>query len=112
MTTSLSKSTIPEYDPNNNYQSPRQVPRVKFEAQEIYQKNRGSLNIGDWSIQAQDWNSPRPQPKVKYEEAQQTYNKHKGFFNIKNHHYRKYSLITPGVMTNLCIFLLKTSLSS
>ena len=46
MTTSLSKSTIPEYDPNNSYSSPRQVPRVKSEAQENYIKSRGSLNIG------------------------------------------------------------------
>ena len=79
MTTSLSKSTIPEYDPNNSYSSPRQVPRVKFEGQEIYQKHRGSLNIGDWSIQSKDWNSPRPQPKVKYEDAQQAYIKNRGF---------------------------------
>ena len=48
MTTSLSKSTIPEYDPNNSYSSPRQVPRVKSEAQENYIKNRGSLNIGSY----------------------------------------------------------------
>ena len=46
MTTSLSKSTIPEYDPNNSYSSPRQIPRVKSEAQENYLKSRGSLNIG------------------------------------------------------------------
>jgi len=47
MTTSLSKSTIPEYDPNNSYSSPRQVPRVKSEAHENYIKSRGSLNIGN-----------------------------------------------------------------
>ena len=46
MTTSLSKSTIPEYDPNNSYSSPRMMPRVKSEAQENYNKSRGSLNIG------------------------------------------------------------------
>ena len=48
MTTSLSKSTIPEYDPNNSYSTPRQVPRVKSEAQENYIKSRGSLNIGSY----------------------------------------------------------------
>lgn len=79
MTTSLSKSTIPAYDPNNSYSSPRQVPRVKFEGHENYLKNRGSLNIGDWSIQAKDWESPRPQPKIKYEEARQSYIKNRGF---------------------------------
>jgi hypothetical protein len=41
-------------------------------------KHRGSLNIGDWSIQAADWESPRPVPKVKYEEARQSYIKNRG----------------------------------
>ena len=78
MTTSLSKSTIPAYDPTNSYASARQVPRVKYEGHENLMKHRGSLNIGDWSIQAADWNSPRPAPKVKYDEATQTLQKNRG----------------------------------
>ncbi len=78
MTTSLSKSTIPTYDPNDTYTSPRQAPRVKLEGRQNYEKNRGSLNIGDWSLQSRDWESPRPAPKVKYEEAQKTYIKNRG----------------------------------
>lgn len=78
MTTSLSKSTIPAFDPTNSYSSPRQVPRVKFEGRENYDKNRGSLNIGDWSIQSKNWESPRPVPKVKYEVAHQSYIKNNG----------------------------------
>jgi hypothetical protein len=80
MTTSLSKSTIPAYDPNDSYSSPRQAPRVKFEGREIYEKNRGSLNIGDWSIQSKNWESPRPIPKLKYEEAHKSYTKNRGTF--------------------------------
>ena len=78
MTTSLSKSTIPQYDPEDSYRSPRQAPRVKFEGRENYLKNRGSLNINDWAVQAQDWEEPRPAPKIKYEVAQQAYNRNRG----------------------------------
>ncbi len=81
MTTSLSKSTIPEYDPDNNYNSPRQVPRVKREAQENYLKSRGSLDIGAWSEQSKDWESPRPAPRIKYEVAEKSYIKNRGNFN-------------------------------
>jgi hypothetical protein len=78
MTTSLSKSTIPEYDPNDTYTSPRHAPRVKYEGQNNYLKNRGSLNISDWFIQAQDWESPRPIPKIKFEEARKSYVRNRG----------------------------------
>ena len=33
---------------------------------------------GDWSIQSKNWESPRPVPKVKNEEAQNTYIKNRG----------------------------------
>ncbi|RMZ93789.1 hypothetical protein BpHYR1_038953, partial [Brachionus plicatilis] len=62
MTTSLSKSTIPVYDPENSYSSPRQVPRVKFEGRENYLKNRGSINFGDYSVQSKN-DTHRPIPK-------------------------------------------------
>jgi hypothetical protein len=81
MTTSLSKSTIPEWDPKNSYNSPRQVPRVKYEGHENYLKHRGSLNIGDWSIQSNGWESARPEPRLKYEEAKQSYIKNRGCMN-------------------------------
>ena len=92
MTTSLSKSTIPQYDPNDAYTSPRGVPRVTFEGRENYMKNRGSLNIGDWSIQSKDWESPRPAPKVKYEEAQQAYIKNRGLCFL-SFHFKPISLL-------------------
>ena len=78
MTTSLTKSTIPEYDPNSTYSSPRSAPRVRPEAVDNYLRNRGSLNIGDWAQQSHDWQSPRPAPKVKYDVAQQAYNRNRG----------------------------------
>lgn len=81
MTTSLSKSTIPAYDPHSSYASPRPVPRVRPEAFENYAKHRGSLNIGDWAEQGRDWESARPVPKVKYEVAQQAYAKNRGCMN-------------------------------
>ena len=82
MTTSLSKSTIPEYNPKDTYESPRPIPRVKQEGFSNYEKNvRGSLNIGDWSIQAKNWESPRPVPKVKYDVAEQSYIKNRGNSN-------------------------------
>ena len=49
----------------------------KFEGRENYQKHRGSLNIGDWSIQSRDWESPRGAPRVKFEEAQKSYIKNR-----------------------------------
>lgn len=80
MTTSLSKSTIPSYDPTNSYSSPRMAPRVKFEGRENYLKNRGSINLGDYSVQSNA--TPRPCPKVKYEVAQSSYIKNTG--NLSN----------------------------
>ena len=81
MTTSLTKSTIPEYTPENNYLSPRQVPRVKQEAHENYMRSRGSLDIGSWSEQSKHWESPRPAPRVKYDVAEKSYIKNRGCMN-------------------------------
>jgi hypothetical protein len=78
MTTSLSKSTIPAYDPDNSYNSPRQVPRITSAGFENAMRSRGSLNIGDWSIQGQDWHVKKQQPKVRYEVARQSYIKNRG----------------------------------
>ena len=78
MTTSLGNSTIPPYDPKNSYSSPRPVPRVRPEAFNNYEKHRGSLNIGDWAEQGRNWESPRPAPKIKYEVAEQAYQKNRG----------------------------------
>lgn len=93
MTTSLSKSTIPPYDPNSSYSSPRQVPRVKYEGHENYVKSRGSLNIGDWAMQSRDWESPRPAPKVKYEVAQTTYVKNTGEYKFFKKYFKIFLLI-------------------
>lgn len=78
MTTSLSKSTIPEYNPHDNYTEPRAAPRVKFEGRENFERNRGTLNIGDWAQQGKNWESPRPNLKLKYEEAINAYKKNTG----------------------------------
>ena len=118
MTTSLSKSTIPTYDPDDTYTSPRIVrpraeeptalrhtetsfllklnyicdafaqiiskaPRVRPEARVNYENSRGSLNIGDWSAQSGDWQSPRPPPKVKFEEAQKALVRDRGEFRFR-----------------------------
>ena len=77
MTTSLSKSTIPAYNAENNYFSPRQVPRIKREAQDNYFKNRGSL---DMSFQQTNYQAPVHVPKVKYEVAEQSLIKNRGSF--------------------------------
>lgn len=78
MTTSLSKSTIPPYNPNDSYMSPRVEPRVKFEGRENFEKNRGSLNIGDWAVQGKNWESPRPNLKLKFDDAFKAYKRNTG----------------------------------
>lgn len=96
MTTSLTKSTIPVYDPHDSYTSPRAAPRVKFEGRENYEKNRGSLNIGDWAIQSKNWESPRPMPKIKYEDAQKAYQRNTGstlYFFIEKKNFCKLKLL-------------------
>lgn len=80
MTTSLSKSTIPPYDPYNSYYSPRPDPRVKLEGRENYMRNRGSINLGDYSVKSKA--PPMPCPKVKNEVAQCSYIKNTRNINI------------------------------
>lgn len=75
MTTSLGKGPIPEYNPNNDYFTPRQVPRVKKEAQDNYFKNRGSL---DMTLQNTNYVENRPVPRVKYDVAEKSYIKNRG----------------------------------
>jgi len=101
MTTSLSKSTIPAYNTENDYFSPRQVPRVKSEAMQNYMKNRGSL---DMTLQNRDHHEPRYQPRVKYDVAETAYIKNRGnlpnlrhfkasplFIKLKNNHSIRYN---------------------
>lgn len=79
MTTSLTKSTIPAFEPNESYTSPRQHgPRVKYEGWDNYEKHRGTLNIGDWATQSKDWESPRPALKLKYADAINAYKRNTG----------------------------------
>jgi hypothetical protein len=78
MTTSLSTSTIPVYDPKNSYTSPRPIPRVRPEAQSAYEKSRGSLNISDWHIEGKTYEEKKPQPKIRHEVAEQSYNRNRG----------------------------------
>jgi hypothetical protein len=81
MTTSLTKSTIPAYNPENDYFSPRQVPRVKQEAMNNYYKNRGSL---DMTLSNTQETEKVYAPKVKYEVAEKAYLKNRGnyFLNL------------------------------
>jgi hypothetical protein len=80
MTTSITTSTIPEYNPNEFFYEPKPVPRVSYEGRENYHRNRGTLNLGDWAEQGKDWESPRPVPKVKYGDAQTNLEKSQGTF--------------------------------
>lgn len=59
--------------PLNSNSMPTQVPRVKSEGQENYMKNRGSLNIGDWYQEGKTYQSARPVPRIKSNEAKNTY---------------------------------------
>ena len=90
MTTSITSSTIPEYNPNEFFYEPQRAPRVNYEGKNNYQKSRGTLNIGDWAQQGKDWESPRPVPKVKYSDAQSNLEKNQGFYFIS---YQMHSFI-------------------
>ena len=78
MTTSITTSTIPEYNPDVFYYEKQPNPRVNYEGKNNYQKSRGTLNLGDWAQQGKDWDSPRPVPKVKFEDAQSNLEKSRG----------------------------------
>lgn len=78
MTTTHSKSTIPAYEPDNLYYEPQNKPRVSYEGKTNYERSRGTLNLGDWAQQGKDWDSPRPVPKVKFDEAQANMVKNRG----------------------------------
>jgi hypothetical protein len=78
MTTSLSTSTIPVYDPKNSYQEPRPVPRVRPEAQGVYEKHRGSLNISDWHIEGKTFQEDKPVARLRNEGATQAYERNRG----------------------------------
>lgn len=79
MTTSLTKSPIVAYNPENDYFSPRQVPRVKQEALNNYHKNRGSL---DMTMSNTNYTEKVYAPKVKYETAEKAYAKNRGNFTF------------------------------
>lgn len=82
MTTSLTNSPIPAYDPNNSYVEPKLVPRVNGKGAENYLKGRGQMsNLIFSSTQESNGTScesPRLQPKVKYEDAKNNLIKNQG----------------------------------
>ena len=84
MTTSLTTSTIPEYRTEDFVYEKQPKPKVSYEGIDNYERNKGSLNLGDWAQQGKNWDSPRPVPKVKYE-AQSNLEKSRGiiFFHVE-----------------------------
>jgi hypothetical protein len=82
MTTSLGNSTIPAFDPNDTYTSPRPAPRVKYEGYSNMEKDRlHTKSIIPGYNPNDTYTSPRPVPRIKTE-GYSNYEKNRGSLNI------------------------------